>query len=50
MKNMRPSLLALTIAGTFLFTIFWTAPLSGETVIEAWDEVKVPPAPEVKAV
>ncbi len=40
----------MRLLSTFLLIVFWIAPLSGETVIEAWDQVKVPPAPEVKAV
>lgn len=50
MKNPGSILLGLPIAAAILLAAVWAGPLSGETVIEAWDQVKVPPAPEVKAV
>ena len=33
-----------------ILAIFCTAPVSGETVIEAWSQVKTPPVPKVEAV
>lgn len=38
------------VVAAFILVTFWVAPLSGETVIEAWNQIKVPPAPKVQAV
>ena len=50
MKNKRSSIQGLHVIGVLILAAFWVAPVFGETVIEAWDQVKIPPAPKIQTV
>lgn len=50
MKNKGSIVMGLSVTAALVFVMFWVAPLSGQTVIEAWGQIKVPPPPKVQPV
>lgn len=50
MRNPGSILFALPVIAAIILVTILAGPLSGETVIEVWEQVKVPSAPKVQAV
>jgi nicotinamidase-related amidase len=50
MKNMHTKLIVSGIAAVFIFAAGLATPVSAQTIIELWNQVKTPAAPEIKPV
>lgn len=50
MTNTGSKLLRTGVSAVFGFIALWAMSVSAETIIESWNQVKIPPAPEVKRV
>lgn len=50
MKSSGPIVPGLCAVAVLILVTIWVAPLYGETVIDVWNQVKVPSAPKVQAV